>query len=176
MEIGDRRKFAIELDLDEHYEGVWLFGRFSYWINGDRVGDYDLGTSLRDVLFQMKWIVFDCGNRDGGILCTHSPEKVFYWLDGALYDDSDISGEIELPDTPARFDIRIPVDIFDEWKIYLIECNDNAKILFKSDKESDIRVVSIAVGLFDSVIKDTYNYLDELYEREVAASSLGDGE
>jgi Immunity protein 42 len=32
MEFGDRNSFAIEFDLDEHYEGVWLFGKFSYWI------------------------------------------------------------------------------------------------------------------------------------------------
>jgi len=173
MEFGDRESFAVEIDLDELYEGVWLYGKFSYWINGCQVGDYNLGTSLRDVLFQMKWIVFDCGSRDGGILCKYSPQKVFSWLDGVLYGstDCDIGSEVELPDTPARFDIKISVDIFDEWKIYLIECCDNATILFKSTNDSDIRVVSIVVGIFDSVIKDAYNYLNELYEREVAKSS-----
>jgi hypothetical protein len=123
---------------------------------GSQVGDYNLGTSLRDVFFQMKWIVFDCGNRAGGVLCKYNPEVVFYGLDGALYESSDfdIGSEFELPDTPARFDISIPMDIFDGWKIYLIECGDKAIIHFKSIDDTDIRVVSIAIGIFDSVIKE----------------------
>lgn len=170
MDFGDRKSFAVELDLDENYGGVWLYGRFSYWINGEQVGDYNLGTSLRDVLFQMKWILFDCGGRDGGILCNYSSQKVFSWLDETLYGstESDIDSEIELPETPARFDINIPVDVFDEWKIYLLECHDKATIIFKKTSDVEIKVAYIALGVFDSVIKEVYDYLNELYSKEVS--------
>ena len=55
--IGDPNRFAIALDLDEDYGGEWLFGRIGYIIGGVNVGDYDLGTSLRDVVLQMTFII-----------------------------------------------------------------------------------------------------------------------
>lgn len=168
MKLGDKKSFAVEFDLDESYGGAWLFGKFCYWIDGVQVGDYELGTSLRDVLFGMKRIVGDCGDRDGEILCELPPQEVFSVLDGSLYesDEGETHSEIHLPHTPARFEIKINVDVFDEWKVYLIDCGDQAKIFFKSTDAADIKAVTLAPGLFDNVIKETYDCLSKLYERE----------
>src|SRR5262245_8260010 len=124
MEIGNRKSFAITVDLDQDYGGAWLYGKLCYWIDGIQIGDYQLGTSLRDVLFQMKYIVSDCGNRVGGALCTLPPREAFSRLDEELFGTSEgeSDDQSELPDTPARFDITIHVDVFDQWKAYLIEC------------------------------------------------------
>src|SRR5215470_5140722 len=54
--VGEPSRFAVEYDLNENYSGLWMFGRFCYWCGGERVGDYELGTSLRDVLFQLEQI------------------------------------------------------------------------------------------------------------------------
>lgn len=169
MEFGHRQHFAVQFDLDKNYGGSWLYGKFCYWIIGNQVGDYDLGTSLRDVLFQMKWIVNDCGNRDGEVLCSLSSQDIFSAIDGSLYEDNEDrnAGEIPLPDTPARFEIKIPVDIFDQWKIYLIECDKTARILFKSTTDTDVHVVVIGIGVFDSIIKEVYDSLNKLYDSEV---------
>jgi immunity protein 42 of polymorphic toxin system len=173
MEIGNRKSFAIAVDLDQDYGGAWLYGKLCYWIDGIQVGDYKLGTSLRDVLFQMKYIVSDCGNRAGGILCALPPREVFYRLDGELFgtNEGELDEQSQLPDTPARFDITIHVDVFDQWKAYLIECNDNATILFKNTSDADTKVAQIAIGEFDSVIKEFYVYLKDLYSRETTNPS-----
>ncbi len=68
--------------------------------------------------------------------------------------------------TPARFDIQIFVDVFYEWTIYLIECGDKASILFKYDKDADVNVATMAIGVFDKAIKEAYDYMDKLYCRE----------
>ena len=55
MLFGDKKKFGIQVELDFQYGGEWLYGKFCYWINNEMIGDFDMGSSLRDVLFQMKF-------------------------------------------------------------------------------------------------------------------------
>jgi hypothetical protein len=169
MEFGDKRSFGVEFELSENHGGAWLYGKFCYWINGVQVGDYELGTSLRDILFQMKWIVHDCGNRGGGILCNLRPDKAFSLLDGLLYENSErrTNHETQSLDTPARFEITIPVDIFNQWKAYLIECDNNATIVYKNIDEIDAQVATIPIGFFDRVIKEAYDNLNRLYDSMV---------
>src|SRR5262245_35407037 len=114
MRFGDIHIFAIDVELDENYGGMWLFGKLCYWINGSQVGDFNLGTSLRDAYFQMKWIVHDCGNRDGGLLCTLPNNVAFLQLDSFLYDSEEVVNNhgVEPPESPARFEVKIPIDVF----------------------------------------------------------------
>ena len=169
MEFGDRALFSVQLELDADYGGSWLYGRFCYWVNGTRVGDYDLGTSMRDVFFKMKWVVNDCGNRKGGQLCSLLVEEAFLLLDKSLYGAKENAQESWLPDLPARFDVRPPVDVFDEWKMYLIECGDRDLMLYRNSNEVDVQVFGTPVGVFDTVIKQAYAHLENLYQSQVAS-------
>lgn len=166
MEYGNRSSFAVEFELDKNYGGEWLYGKFCYWIGGLRVGDFEMGTSLRDVLLQMKHMVSDCGNRDGGTLCSLSPAEAFSVIDPLLYGESS-NNALGSPDTPARFDISIPVDVFDSWKIYLFECKDSAEIVFRKNSEAKVRSYSLRHGEFDQIIKKVYLKLDDLYEKQI---------
>lgn len=172
MKFGDKETFAVELELDEDYVGAWLFGQFCYWINGVQVGDYQLVVSLRDVLSGMKWIVYDCGNRKGGVLCKHRPEEVFSILDKSLYgsEEFEAANDHQLPDTPARFEITVPVEVFNQWKAFLIECGDRASVLLKYAGDEGVKISTLPIGAFDNVIKEVYDYLDKLHERETANS------
>lgn len=169
MEFGDRTVIAAQLELNRDYGGPWLFGRFCYWINGTQLGDYNLGTSLRDVLFSMKWIVGDRGNRQGNFLCDLPGEEAFRVLDGSLYGPEEVIASAFFPETPARFDIRPPVDIFDCWKIYLMECEGCDRFLYaRLAPEVSVETFNAPKGAFDTVIKDTYDYLEHLYESEAS--------
>jgi hypothetical protein len=163
MLIGKKESIAIEYELDKNYGGVWMYGRICFWINNIRVGDYDLGTSLRDVLFQMKYLIADNGNRDGLILCEMPYEEVFYQLNESIYGDP-LYIISKILDTPARYDIRIPVDVFELWKIYLIDCNDFSIILFKNETEEYVHSAYIERGEFDSIVNQLYCDLDCFYE------------
>ena len=168
MQFGNKEIFSIETELDENYGGAWLFGKICYWIKGVQVGDYDLGTSLRDTFHSLKWIVYDCGNRAGEGLCKLSPEEIFFILADVPYENngSIINSNFQIPDTLPRFDISIGVDVFDKWKIYLIECETEAKVIFKTIDQAEINIAVIPIGVFDSAVKNYYNYLDEIYEKE----------
>ena len=165
MEFGDRSLVGAQFELNCDVGGTWLFGRFCYWINGTRLGDYNLGTSLRDVFFSMKWIVADRGNRQGDLLCDLPAEQAFQLLDATLYGSDEVVASASLPQTPARFDIRPPVDIFDGWKIYLIECHGYDRFLYsRLAPDASFEIFKAPRGIFDTVIKDAYDYLEHLYE------------
>jgi hypothetical protein len=165
--IGAKDHFAVEFELDQEYGGPWLFGSFCYWIDGARVGDYELGTSLRDVLLQMRSVVTDCGNRSGGMLCDLPADTAFLVLDGLLYESEPVvtPRAFQMPDSPARFEVKIPVDVFDSWKIYLIECDNTARMIFRNTNDGRIEVARLAMGAFDTVISDAFNRLDSLYHQ-----------
>lgn len=165
MEYGNKKTFAVDIELDPDPGGEWLYGKFGYWIGGIPVGDFSLGTSLRDVLFQMKHVVSDCGNRQADALCEQPPEKVFREIDQLLFGvTTDVPTTVI--DAPARFNVSIPVDIFDSWKIYLIECDKKAIIIFKKDSETEIRWCDLHRGEFDEVIKQVYRELDSMYQKQ----------
>jgi len=165
MLIGQKNSFAIQYELDDDHGKEWLFGKVCYWINGAQIGSYDLGTSLRDVLFQMKYIISDCGNRKGESLCFLNHGDIFLFLDRSIYGNCDeYVGNLTV-DTPHRYDIRIPVDVFDNWKLYLLDCVSNAILLYKHNDCSEVRVSYIELMLFDSVIKKFYTELSQLYEK-----------
>jgi hypothetical protein len=165
MLIGNRSEFAIEYHLDADFGGVWLFGKVCYWINGRRIGSFELGTSLRDVLTQVHSLLKDSGKRHIGLRSKWASEEVFDELDNALYGIDDTQG-IFL-DSPARFDVRIPVDVFDEWKIYLFEESGFDYFLYKNDGVAGVNCFELKIGVFDSVIAAFYAELNSIYEQQL---------
>jgi hypothetical protein len=163
MLIGNKQTIAVEYELNENHGNAWMFGKICYWIDGTQVGDYELGTSLRDVFSQLKYLVHDSGNRDGIGLCALSPEEIFNTLDKALYSKTRNS-DAELFDTPARFEIGMQVDVFDQWKIFLIDCSSYSIALFKMLKEKNVHFARIPKGDFDNVIRELYYDLETIYE------------
>ena len=165
MEFGDKGRFAIEVELDENCGGSWLFGRICYWVGGSVVGDYDAGTSLRDVLFQMKYIVGDRGRRKCPLLMQLPEMKVVDMISAALSETSDELCKFLGPNSmPASLDVRIPVDVFDSWRIFLIENAGAAKLICFDVGSSSLKSVLMSEGEFDSVFSDAYAYLDKVYQ------------
>ena len=83
--FGERSRFAIEFDLDDEHHGAWMYGRFCYWCDGLRVGDYELSTSLRDVLFQLDEQAKYRQRRGNRRFSVMPAEAVFRLLDGAVW-------------------------------------------------------------------------------------------
>lgn len=52
--FGLRSSFATEFSLAEVSGGAWMFGHFRYWCGGQEVGDFNVDTSLCDVLFMLE--------------------------------------------------------------------------------------------------------------------------
>jgi hypothetical protein len=162
--IGDENAFAVEFDLDVNHGGSWMYGRICYWINCDQIGDYSLGTSLRDVLFSMKYLVGDCGNREESMLCELPYNEAFHVIDKSIFK----STAIDKIDMPSRFKISIDVDVFDFFKVYLIDCSNKSIILYKKNQE-ETKYFVLKKGWFDSVIKRFYITLDSIYKSSLEA-------
>ena len=170
MLIGDKKNFAVEYELDPNSGGQWMYGKICYWIEGEEIGDYALGTSLRDVFLQMKYLVHDSGKRNSEVLCSQPPENIFYLLNESIYgDNEDVRSEVL--DSPSRFEITIPVDVFDHWKIFLIDCNGYSIVLYKKIESKEVRSARLLLGEYDNVIAKFYKDLESIYEHSV--SSVG---
>lgn len=61
--IGTPGQFAIRVDLDDNLCGELLVGKIGCINWGRPVGDFALGTSLRDVTVRMRWIHSDAYKR-----------------------------------------------------------------------------------------------------------------
>lgn len=162
MLIGDKKNFAVEYELEPDSGGEWMYGKICYWIKGEVIGNYELSTSLRDVLFQMKYLVGDSGKRNDDYLCTQLPKKVFYLLNESIYGDSE-NALGEFPVSPARFEITIPVDVFDHWRIFLIDCSNYSTVLYKRIEDKEVRSAQLYLNEYDNAIRRLYDDLESIY-------------
>jgi len=165
--FGDVATFAASYELDENYGGSWLFGKFCYWIGGELVGDYQLGTSLRDVVTALRTVVRDNGNRENPSLFKLTAEELYRRLDSALYKENSKYESLAQEECWARFQIHLPVDIFDFWKVYLVDSPPVARIVY-SFSEGSVVEVNLPAGIFDQAITDVFNALFDVYEAEIA--------
>ncbi|MHA6906179.1 immunity 42 family protein [Ralstonia syzygii subsp. celebesensis] len=168
MLFGKKERFAVEFELDHDHGGAWLFGRFCYWIGGERVGDYDAGASLRDVLFQLTHIVGDGGKRFCPRLAALPAAQSFKLIFDALREtNSEIFNYVSRDFMSVRLDVCIPVDIFNTWNIFLVEDIEEAKLIYQEDGALDAKLAILSVGEFDEVIKTTYAELEGLLAKEL---------
>lgn len=166
MLFGDKTTFAIECELYEEYCGEWMNGEIYYWIGGEKLGWCEHLLSLRDSLSEMRWPIYDRGNRKGEMLCELTPEEAFSRLDKFVYGDEPLDiNKYPIPEISARFQIDAPL-VASASKIYLIQCGDDETFIYKTG-DSEISSFTLAVGIFDSVLKQAYEYLDEIHEREM---------
>jgi hypothetical protein len=163
MLIGNKQTFAVEYELNNDYGGEWMYGKICYWIENQEIGNYQLGTSLRDVLFGLKYILYDSGNRTDTHLCQTLPEDVFYQINVLIYrvEEDNFNHSLE---APARFEVSINVDVFDGWKIFLIDCIDFSIILFKSINDEKVKYSRLQKGEFDDAICKLSDDLERIYE------------
>ncbi|MGF6241209.1 hypothetical protein P3T42_002960 [Paraburkholderia sp. GAS38] len=165
MLYGDKARFGIEFELNGHSGGAWMFGKFCYWIGGAQVGDYDEGTSLRDVLFSMRYIIGDAGKRTAPSLALRDEKEIFRVIQESLNESGlDLSSLIPADSMPACFDICPHVDIFNAWHIYLVDAQELSKIVYSVDGENNVMKVELGLGEFDRVASTVYRELDSLLE------------
>jgi hypothetical protein len=157
MILGDITRFAIQWELDPNQEGKYLLGRICFWVGSIRIGNYEIGTALSDVLVNLAHIIGDCGKRSGDRFCHLSPENAFSLLHkGLFHSDSSLSQIVE-DESWARFCVSLPVDIFDNWRLYLVDCESRSRLLVgcmheESDTFEFLLEKSLLIGEFDRII------------------------
>ena len=132
--VGERSRFAVEYDLNASHGGESMFGRFCYWCGGRLVGDYELGTSLRDVLFQLEGLArYRCLRPIGAsVPCRHCCLSATRWSPFGRADLN--SARVAEEEQWARHDIFPPVEVFDFWKGFLVEDEQTARLFSRTPR------------------------------------------
>ncbi len=166
MEFGEKSRFGISVALDSEHGGAWLFGKFCYWIGGIQIGKYEQGTSIRDVFFQSKWI--DSDNKRGRVylpFCDAPDIEVFSLIDSSLFGSNSNESSLSMAVSMAQFNVSIPVDVFDDWKVFLIECVSFSKVLFMNQSDQEIRTFTLDSGEFENIFSQFYRYMENLVDK-----------
>lgn len=165
MILGVRERFAVQWELDRDPGGGILLGRVCFWVANTRIGDYELGTSLSDVLVNLQYPVGDCGNRYSQRFCCVEATNVFHLVQSGLFDSDPSLSHLVEDESWARFDISIPVDVFDGYRIYLFDCLDNSRLLVGNrpphlDHYVFLLEQQLVRGEFDEVIRSFQKALE----------------
>ncbi|WP_115514912.1 MULTISPECIES: Imm42 family immunity protein [Xanthomonas] len=159
MIFGEKINFAVEFELNENHGGAWMFGRFGYWINNSRVGDFESGTSLRDVFFQLNDIV-KISDRSFPI-DKKRPSQIYEMIDSSIYRDS------ALIEAAAKYILAPQVDIFDDVKIYGIDCSRDSCLLVYKISGGNIVSKLVPHDVLNNSLKLAYKELENIYEAEI---------
>jgi hypothetical protein len=164
--VGELTRFAIEYELNADFGGAWMFGRLCYWVERKQVGDYELGASLRDVLFQLDQIGGNKRRRESARLMGLPAADAFHLLDAALFGAAEINNaNLAEEEQWALFNVIPSVDVFDGWKAFLIENDRFGRILYASDPYMDVHEILLNPGELDAVVDEVRGALYDLYER-----------
>lgn len=158
MFFGNEKTFAIQVDIIERI-GNELYCYFCYWINGSKIGDDSMLTSLNDILLFYPWIINDIGNRTyDSTMAGVEPKDIFDSIRSRIYDD-----ETELYlGNPARFDIMIKTESMLGNDTYYIEDKEHGYIIYRCN--NDIKSFEIEKEYVDKVFTDSYQVLYNLLE------------
>jgi hypothetical protein len=171
--IGDAARFGVEYDLDDNYEGVWLFGKICFRIGGERVGNFELGTSLRDFLFQIEQGRRDHGRRRSKRFESMPAGDVVELIEGAVFGaGGDVNDRLAVEEQWARHRITPEVDVFDHWRIYLVESDVNGRLLYgRTEPGADVHEILLSAGECDDVLDQACQEIGALYEAENSRAS-----
>jgi Immunity protein 42 len=160
MLVGDKNRFAIEFELDAEQLSdpdlrEWLNGRICFWFSGKRVGEYEFETTLRDVAIEAERFLRDQGNRKDESLVAASADHVVRIIAHALFEDWGQSDEQAAADERhyRRFVVSPEVDVFDQWRIHLVEDASLGRLIWLQEDENVTHECQLRPGEFDAVLK-----------------------
>lgn len=164
--IGKKDRFATQYELNPDSGGEWMFGRFCYWCGGRMIGDYDLGTSLRDALFQLEETTKGTSDRINERLYRTNPIQTFRLLDAALFGAVSLDDqEVAEHENWAKHSILPAVDVFDQWKAFVVEEATASRTIFARDPYQEVYTVDLGRSEVAEILEATRLALTELYQR-----------
>jgi hypothetical protein len=171
--VGDSRLFGVEYELNEQTGGAWLFGKVCFWIAGERVGDFELGTSLRDFLFQVEQGRRYKGDRQTGRFMKMPAADVVATIEAGLFGrGSEEKEQLAVDEQWAKHRITPEIDVFDSWRIYLFQSSLGDRVLYsRTEPGANIREVLLPLGECDAVLARCCNEIGAIYEAENGAAS-----
>jgi len=172
--VGDKRRFAVEFKLDPQKLAdaelkEWLFGRICFWCGAERVGSFDEEATIRDVALEAERFLRHAGKREDKVLMAAPRTMVIGTIVSALYVDSGQSDERVREDWErfSRFVVSPEVDVFDAWRLLLVEGGGGGRLIWAKKSETEAKECLLQQGEFDSVLEQFLSAL----RREAACGS-----
>lgn len=167
QQIGNPERFAIQYELDENFGGIWIYGKFCYWCGGLMIGNYAEGISLRDVLFALDSIQMRT-MRHNEDLFKGDPTWAFELINKNLFwNNNDFDDEASIEASWDEFLILPDLDIFNDWKAFLINGDFSSEILFSQHPYIEVKKLILNKGEVDSVIDSFREKINSIYEAEL---------
>lgn len=159
MIVGETSRFAIEFELDQGKLAdaelaPWLFGRIRFWCCGERIGQYEADTTIRDVIVEVERFIASRERRQDDVLAKATREDVVHTIVNALYVDSGQADERVQADAErfGPFVVSPEVDAFDPWRILLVEGDNMARLIWYLKDERVFRECMLDRGEFELVL------------------------
>jgi hypothetical protein len=160
--IGNEKSFGVQYEYDHSPESPecdsWLYGKLAFLVGGERVGNYDVGTSIRDGVTALRGLLANRGNRSDPELFQLPAGDVIARILAALYVEKGQSDEQVAADWKyfSRF-LGVPAgyDAFDGWDAVLLEDDRSGRYIWRqmSSPNSLVREFRLARGELDNVIE-----------------------
>lgn len=161
--IGNKAKFAIEYKITRFYDN-FMYGNFYYWINNEMIGAPEDFITLNDVMVLLPELVRYNGNRDHDTFfkqCKYEVIEFFYEkLCSDLY--SKITEDLIESFVPARFCLDLDIEEFYDFKVILIESENQARIIYS--KNNIVNDLYVEKGYVDRIIYQAYKELNCIYD------------
>jgi len=170
MYLSESEQFGIEFDLDNNYGGQWMFGRVCYRLGDIRIGDYDLGTSLRDILYFWERIACYANKRTNEKLMLLNKEDLINLLSSGLFGNRLASAELTERATNeewARHDVIPTIDVFDNWHVFLVENDEMGRCIYQNLITMACYECRLAHGEFDRVLNKAIQSLSSILESQI---------
>jgi hypothetical protein len=165
--IGKTSRFAVGYELDANYGGEWMYGKFCFFCNEQEIGDYEVGTSLRDVLFQLDEVT-KFKRRANQRFNAMTAKEVFEMVDAGLSGELKVLAPGLVEEEQWRNLCLFPaVDVFDGWKGFLLRGEEIERLIFSVAPYEEVKEAKLNCGEFDGVIECVRKELNEIYEREI---------
>jgi hypothetical protein len=171
MIIGCRERFAIEYVYARGWvtKGqTWLYGHICFWARGKRLGDFEDTYTFGVVIAQGRYILRYRGTRCDPELMSKSAQESFRIMDNALYEDDERTLEEIKADGEKywKFAVHILTEAFDRWKVYLVEDEYRARLIWGQLHDDDYTVdeAGLLPGEFDDILETVVRELQRMHD------------
>ena len=93
-----------------------------------------------------------------------SPEDAFNRIDNSIYGFDEANFDDVEEALPAH-DVTLAIDVFRDWKIYLLDCDNEAVLVYKII-QSNVMNTALNKGEFDAIIYSVYCQIEDYYDKE----------
>lgn len=171
---GNKSEFAtqFELDIDDCNGSQWMLGKFCFYINNHRVGDYEMGATLRDVKEYIKDYALHPQRVYAPKLFALSDQEIFDLIYNWFIErDERLNPYIENNTKPEYFRVNLCDEFIDPYFIYKVDSDTQTKFFYGKynpttilSKEENFYSILLPREQVDAVLKDTYTELQRIHD------------